>query len=153
MAAGTWKVFNLAKKKIGNSVLSLSATVYRLALYTSACALKTSASALPRGLYNSLASEVANGNRYVTGGFALGGEKWSTGRSAKEFKFLCSNLTFTASGGTIPNIKYAAIHISAAASANRHLLCYVTLTTSQFTLAENNTVTIQCPTNGVFYLV
>lgn len=152
MAAGTWKVFNLAKLKLGNGTLSLSATAFRLALFTSASNLKSSTSALPRGIYNSLTGEVANGNKYVTGGFALTGENWSVGRSAKEYAFFTSNLTFTASGGSIANIKIAAIYISAAASANRHLLCYVTLTSSQFTLAENNTCTIQCPTNGVLML-
>jgi hypothetical protein len=152
MAAGTWKVFNLAKFKLGNSSLSLSATVFRLSLHTSASNLKTSGSALPRGVFNSLTNEVAAGNGYAAGGYALTGENWTTGRSAKEYKFLSSNLTFTATGGTIPNIRFAAIYISAAASANRHLLCYVTLTTAQFTLAQNNTCTIQCPANGILML-
>jgi hypothetical protein len=152
MAAGTWKVFNLAKFKLGNSTLSLSATVFKLALFSSTSNLKTSGSALPRGVYNSLTQEVTGANGYTTGGLSLAGENWTSGRSAKEYKFLSSNLTFTATGGTIPNIRFAAIYISAAASANRHLLCYVTLTSAQFTLAQNNTCTIQCPANGILML-
>lgn len=152
MAAGTWKVPNTAKSKLGLGTLNLSGE-FRLALFTSASNLKSSASALPRGIYNSLTSEVASGNGYATGGYALTSENWIAGRSAKEYKFSVASFIFTASGGTIPNIKFAAIVMSAAASAGKHIAAYVTLTTSQFTLAQNNTATLTPPTNGVFYMV
>ena len=36
MAASAWVVYNKAKKKIGNSTLTLAATTYRMTLHTSA---------------------------------------------------------------------------------------------------------------------
>jgi hypothetical protein len=153
MAAGTWKVFNEAKKHLGKGEINLNGTAFRLAIFQATSNLASVGSALPLTIYNAITNEVANGNNYVTGGFALGGEGWTVGRSAKEFKFRSSNLLFTAEGGTIPNIMFGAIYISAAASANRFLVCYVTLSSSQFTLAQNNTCTITCPTNGIFMLV
>lgn len=151
MAAGTWKVPNTAKSKLGLGTLNLAGE-FKLALFTSASNLKTSGSALPRGVYNSLTNEVAAGNGYATGGYALTGENWLA-LSAKCYKFSVATITFTASGGTIPNIKFAAIVMSAAASAGKHIAAYVTLTTSQFTLAQNNTATLTPPANGVFNMV
>lgn len=150
MAAGTWKVFNTFKSKMGLATCALNGN-FKLAFFGSASNLKTSASALARGIYNSLTGEVAAGNGYVAGGYALAGENW-TQVCASKYKFIIDNLIATASGGTIPNIKFAAIYASAASSAGRHLVCYVTLTTAQFTLAANNTCTVQTPTNGLWTL-
>lgn len=153
MAAGTWLIFNTAKKKIGNGTINLSSTPLRLALFNSASNLKTSASALPRGIYNSLTEEVASGNGYALLGKAISGETWGSGASAMQYKFDATDVVFTASGGTIPNIKYAVIFASNATSASRHLLCFVTLTASQFTLGTGNTLTIQHAATGIFTLV
>ena len=148
MAAGTWKVPNTAKSKLGLGTLLLNGE-YKLALFTSASNLKSSGSALPLGTYASITSEVAAGNGYATGGYTMTGENWLQGRSAKEYKFSVPSFTFTAEGGTIPNIKFAAFVMS----AGGHIAAYVTLTSSQFTLAQNNTATLTAPTNGVFYMV
>jgi hypothetical protein len=149
MAAGTFKWFNLAKSKIGSNTLSLAASTFKAALFQSGCNLKTSASGLPRGIYNSLTNEVAAAGGYAAGGFALANESWGAGTSAKQYKFDADDLVFTATGADIANIKYLAIYMSAAASANRHLLCYVTLTASQFTLGNGNICTIQFATGGI----
>lgn len=151
MAAGTWKVPNTAKSRMGLGTFN-GAGEFRLCLFTSASNLKSSTSALPRGIYNSLTNEVAAGNGYATGGYQLTSENWLAGRSAKEYKFSVASITFTASGGTIANIKFAAIVASAASSAGKYIAAYVTLTTSQFTLAQNNTATLTPPANGVFYM-
>ncbi len=72
------------------------------------------------------------------------------GASAKSYKFDTDDVIWTGTGGTIPSIKFAVIYLSAAASANRHLLCVASLTSTQFTLAQNNTLTVQQNTLGVF---
>lgn len=146
MAAQAWKVYNLAKKKIGNTALNLSATAFRMTLHTSA----SNAATLTLGVYNSLTNEVTEGNGYSSSGKALTGEVWTVGASAKQYKFDCDDPVWTATGGTIPNIKFAAIWISAAASANRHLLCNASLTSSQFTLSQGNTLTLNINSAGVF---
>jgi hypothetical protein len=147
MAAGTWKVFNRAKKYIGNGVHNLSSSAFRITLHTSASNLKSSGSALPLTAYSQLTNEVASGNGYSSSGKALGTVRWTTGASAKQIKFYPSaNPIWTGTAGTIPNIKYAVI------SQGTRLLCYVTLTSSQFTLAMNSTFTIQFAAGGCLTL-
>lgn len=146
MAAQAWGIYNLAKKKIGNSTLSLASTAFRMTLHTSA----SNAATLTLGIYNSLTNEVTEANGYSSSGKALTNEVWTVGASAKQYKFDCDDPVWTATGGTIPNIKFAAIWLSAAASANRHLLCRTSLTSSQFTLAQNNTLTVNINSGGVF---
>ncbi len=146
MSAQAWKIYNLAKKKIGNSSLNLSSTAFRMTLHTSA----SNAATLTLGVYNSLTNEVTEANGYSSSGKALTTEVWTVGASAKSYKFDVDDVIWTGTGGTIPNIKLAAIWISAAASANRHLLCVSSLTSSQFTLSQNNTLTLQINSLGVF---
>jgi hypothetical protein len=148
MAAQAWQIYNLSKKKIGNTSLNLASTAFRMTLHTSA----SNAATLTLGIYNSLTSEVTEANGYSSSGKALANEVWTVGASAKQYKFDCDDPVWTATGGTIPNIKFAAIWISAAASANRHLLCRASLTSSQFTLAQNNTLTVNINSGGVFTL-
>jgi hypothetical protein len=153
MAAGTIKVFNKGKKQLGRAAINLSAGPFRLTLHTSASVLKTSASALPRGVYASiLAGEVASATGYPSSGKTLATPTWTT-TSAKLWKFDAADNIFTATVSQIANIKYAAVWLSAAATAGRYLLCYVTLTTTQFTLAVGNTLTIQWPAGGLFTLL
>ncbi len=146
MAAQAFKIYNLAKKKIGNTSLNLAATAFRMTLHTSA----SNAATLTLGVYNSLTNEVTEANGYSSSGKALANEVWTVGASAKSYKFDADDVVWTATGGTIPNIKFAAIWLSAAASANRHLLAVASLTSAQFTLSQNNTLTIQPNALGVF---
>jgi hypothetical protein len=148
MAAGAWAVYNEAKKKIGNSTLSLAATAFRLTLHTSA----SNANTATLSIYNELDNQVAEGNGYSSSGKALTGEVWTVGASAGQYKFDADDVVFTATGGTIPNIKFASIWISAAASANRFLLCRSQLTSSQFTLASGNTLTSAMNSSGILTL-
>jgi hypothetical protein len=148
MAASAWTVYNLAKEKIVGATLSLAATTFRITLHTSA----SNAATATLGVYNSVTSEVSEGNGYSSSGEALANEDWTVGASAGQYKFDADDVVWTASGGTIANIKYAVISLSAASSAGRHLLCYSTLTTSQFTLASGNTLTISMNASGILTL-
>ncbi len=146
MAAQAYKIYNLAKKKIGNTTINLAATTYRMSLHTSA----SNAATLTLGIYNSLTNEVATGNGYTAQGKACTTEQWTVGASAKSYKFDVDDVVWTGTGGTIPNIKFSEIWVSAAASAGRHLLCTASLTSTQFTLSQNNTLTLQVNSLGVF---
>jgi hypothetical protein len=119
-----------------------------MTLHTSA----SNAATLTLGVYNSLTGEVTEGNGYSSSGKALANEVWTVGASAKSYKFDVDDVVWTGTGGTIPNIKFAAIGLSAAASANRHLLCNASLTSSQFTLSSGNTLTLQINSLGVLTL-
>lgn len=148
MAAGAWTVYDSAKGKIGEAILSLGATVFRMTLHTSASNANESA----RGLYNSLNNEVSEANGYSSSGKAMTGEDWTTGASAGQWMFDADDVFWSANGGTISNIKTAVIWISAAASANRHLLCRSVLSTSQFSLSAGNRLTIQMNASGILTL-
>ncbi len=146
MPAQAWKIYNLAKKKIGNTSLNLAATTFRITLHTSA----SNAASLTLGTFASLTSEVTEGNGYSSSGKALTSEVWTVGASAKQYKFDCDDPVWTGTGGTIPNIKFAVIWISGASANARHLLAVASLTSTQFTLSQGNTLTLQMNSAGVF---
>ena len=148
MAAQPWKVYNLAKKKIGNGSLNLASTAFRITLHTSA----SNAATLTLGTFASLTGEVTEANGYSSSGKALVNEVWTVGASAKQYKFDADDVVWTGTGGTIPNIKFAVIWISGASAGARHLLATASLTSSQFTLAQNNTLTIQFNSAGILTL-
>lgn len=146
MSAQAFKVYNLAKKKIGNTTLNLAATNFRMTLHQSA----SNAATLTLGVYGSLTSEVASGNGYSSSGKALASPVWTVGASAKQYKFSFNNPIWTGTGGTIPNIKFCVVWLSNTTVATRHLLAVASLTSSQFTLSQNNTLTLQLNAAGCF---
>ena len=153
MAAGAWKVFNRAKKYIGNGTLSLSSTTFRMCLATSASNLKTTASGRPLINRTSLTGQVVSTLGCPVLGKAMTGEVWTTGASARQIKFDTDDLVFTATTSAIANIKYAVIFLTGASAGAQKLLCYSTLTTSQITsLAADNTLTVQMASGGVLTL-
>lgn len=143
MAATAWTLFNKAKKKIGNGTIQLGVNTLKMQLHTSAsnCSTATLSTAA------SVTNEVANGNGYTTGGATLASVTWTTGASAAQYRLDAADPVWTATGGTIPNIKFALIKNSAGQA-----ICWSKLTTAQFTLAQNNTLTVQFSANGVFTL-
>lgn len=148
MAAQAWKVYNKAKKKIGNATMNLAGTVWRMSLVTSASNFATAT----LSTFSQLTNEIADGTGYSTSGKALTSEVWTAGASAGQYKFDCDDPVWTGTGGTIANIKAAVIWVSGASANARHLLCYASLTSTQFTLASGNTLTIQIAAGGVLTL-
>jgi hypothetical protein len=148
MAAGAWTVYNLAKKKIGNGSISLASTAFRITLHTSA----SNANTATLGVYNSVNNEVTEANGYSSSGKALANEVWTVGASAGQYKFDFDDIVWTGTGGAINNIKFAVVWLSAAASANRHLLCRSQLSTAQFNLSSGNTLTLQVAAAGALTL-
>lgn len=144
MAAGAWKLMNKAKKKIGNGTMNLGASTWRIALVKTLGATPATVS-----LFSSF-TDVASGNGYSSSGKALGNEAWTvTVGGAGTWKFDADDVVWTASGGNITSIKGAVIYAS---GATPHALCYSTLTASQFTLAQNNTLTVQMAATGIFVM-
>lgn len=148
MAAQAWKIYSSAIKFVGNSTLNLAGTVFRISLVTSASNFAT------RTLqtFASLTNEIADGNGYSTSGKALANENWTVGASAKSYRLDVDDPIWTATGGNIANIKGAVIWQSGASALARKLLCFSSLTSTQFTLSQNNTLTIQMATTGVLTL-
>ncbi len=143
MAATAWTLYNKAKKKLGNGTIQLGVNTLRMQLHTSAsnCSTATLSTAA------SVTNEVAAGSGYATGGQALTGVVWTVGASATQYKLDAADPIWTATGGNIANIKFALIKNSAGQA-----LCWSRLTTAQFTLTINNTLTVQLNVAGIFTL-
>lgn len=153
MAAGVWKIFGKAKKYIGNGTITLGAGVFKMML----CRASASASLLllsTRSTWASIPGEIS-----ARGGYAANGRNllpatgtWaSVSAKAQKFTYSTIGLAFTASGSALNNIKYAVIRNSTGAGAGK-LLCFATLSTAAFTIANGNTLTISPAANGVFTL-
>lgn len=148
MAAQPWKVFSSFREYLGQGNFNLSSNTFNITLHTSAFVPSAGMST-----YGSLSSEVTSGNKYTTGGQALSGVTW-TSVGAASWKWDSSNPLWTASGGDISNIKIAVIQrvsTSAELPGNR-LVCYATLSTSQFTVTNGNTLTIEMAGSGILVL-
>ena len=149
MAAGTWKVFNKAKHYIGDTTINLSGGTFHITLHTSTTNLKTSASALPLTAYSQLTQEVAENYGYSSSGKALGVVRWTVGTGAQQQKFdISADPYWSANGGTITGIKYAAIR------SGTNILCYCTLTTGAggISLTSGSRLTIQFASGGCLTL-
>jgi len=98
MASGKFKVYDFAKKYIGDGTHDMDAT----ANWTAALFLSTSncnTLSVGTGVYGDLTNEHANANGYTTGGVALTGETWT--RSGGTVTFDANDPSWTASGGSI----------------------------------------------------
>lgn len=147
MAVGAWAVYNEAKKYIGNATLSL-AGAFRISLHTSA----SNANTATLSIQNQLDNEVSEANGYSSSGKTLANEAWTVGASAGQYKFDADDVFWSANGGAISNIKFAVLWVSAAASANRKLLCRSQLSTSQFSVSTGNRLTIAMNASGILTL-
>ena len=147
MAASAWQLYNYAKRYIGNGTIELGVGNFKMALFTSA----SNASTFTLSTFASLTSEISATGGYTSGGKALvpATGQWTVGASAKQMKFTYSaiGLTFTASGSSLSNIKYAVIYQSGG-----KLLCFCQLSSSQFSVSSPNTLTVLPAATGVFTL-
>ena len=147
MAATAWQLYNDGKRYIGNGTIQLGVNNFKMALFTSA----SNTSTFTLSTFASLTNEISATGGYVSGGKALvpATGQWTVGASAKQMKFTYSTigLTFTASGASLNNIKYAVIYNSAG-----KLLCFCQLSSSQFTVSSPNTLTVLPAATGVFTL-
>jgi len=151
MAASAWTLYNYAKRYIGNGTITLGAGVFKMLLATSA----SNATTLTISTYTQITGEIAQTGGYITGGRNLvpSTAQWTVGASAKQMKFTMSTvgLTFTASGASLTNIRYAILRNSTGAGAGK-LLCFCQLSTANFTVTSPNTLTILPAATGIFTL-
>ena len=153
MAAGTWKVYTQTKRNIGSALFDLdnAAGPFYMTLHrTSASATITKFTNGGISTYASIGSEVSATGGYVAAGTALSSVAWTVGANNSQMKW-----TYTTGGviftGSLNNVRYAAIRNSTGAGAGR-VLCYVALSTTQFSLVSPNTLTVIPAATGVFTL-
>lgn len=157
MAASAWKVFGVAKRRMGTAGLRLSSGVFKMALHTTGASANLSiAKSVVPGItvWSSIGSEIGvSSGIYVTGGVTVGGVKWSVAAATSTMKFYytTTGVVITASAGSMTNVRYAVIRTSTGA-AEGVPICYAALSTAQFTIAAPNTLTIIPAATGVFTL-
>ncbi|MDP6769862.1 MAG: hypothetical protein QF704_04100 [Anaerolineales bacterium] len=146
MAATAWSFYNSFREYLGNGQFDLdgTGTGFYMALHTSAASANVNTKTL--STQASLANEVASGNGYTTGGASVTARTWASVATDK-YRFDSTACVWTATGGDIDNVKYAVIY-----QAGGKLVCFSKLTTSQFTLAQNNTLTLTPSASGIFEL-
>lgn len=145
MAAGKFKLYDLAKKYIGDGTHDLDDTTnWKIALFLSTSNANTLS--VGTNVYGDLTNEHANANGYTTGGVALSGVTWTN--SGGTISFACSTPTpWTASGGSI-TARFAVIYRNATVnSIVKPLLCVCLLDTTpaDVTATTGNTFTITMP--------
>lgn len=151
MAAGAWQIYAAAKKKLGTGVMVLNGGVFKMSLFrNSASATITSLSS--KSIWSQIAGQISLRGAYTTGGKTLASLVWSTGASAKQYKWSHASRVFSACASTMSNIRYALIHKSAGAVTSGHILCYCCLSTASFNITGPNTLTVNAHANGVFTL-
>jgi hypothetical protein len=143
MAATAWTLYDKAKKKLMNGTIQLGVNVLKLQLHTSASNASTSTLSTAA----SVTGQVTGANGYTTGGKSLTSVTWTVGASASQYRLDSADVVFSASGGDIANIKFAVVKNSAGQA-----IMWSRLSSAQFTLTQNNTLTIQINANGYFQL-
>jgi hypothetical protein len=151
MAAGKWKLYDLAKKYIGDGTHDLDDTTnWKVALFLSTSNANTLS--VGTAVYGDLTNEHANANGYTTGGLALTSETWTN--SSGTITFDAADPVWTASGGSIV-ARYAVIYRNATVnSIVKPLLCVCLLDTApaDVTTTTGNTFTITMNASGLFTL-
>lgn len=146
MAAQAWKVYNSAKDFIGNSTISLSGDIWKIALFKST----SNASVLTNVSIGDVTNQVNNANGYVTGGKTLSATTWSVGTSAKAIQFDSTAAFWSANGGTITSIQFAVVY----SSGGNELLCFCSLSSGIFAVTDTNRLTITPHDgSGIFEMV
>ena len=150
MAATAWAFYDSFRQKLGDGTIDLDDDNFKIALYTSA----SNAATATLSINGSVTNEVTNGNGYVTGGLQISAVTWAAGASAGVRRFDSTAKIFSASSGDIANIKYAVLLDETVGTATtRPVVCYSTLSTTQFTITDGNTLTITPhDPNGYFEL-
>ncbi len=151
MPAGKWKVYDLAKKYIGDGTIDLDDTTnWRMGLYLSTSNANTLG--VGTAILTDITNEHANANGYTTGGVALTGVTWN--RAAGTITFDCDNAVWTASGGSI-TARFAVIYKNATVNGIvKPVLCVMLLDTApaDVTATTTNTFTVTINVLGVFTL-
>jgi hypothetical protein len=151
MAAGKWKLYEMAKEYIGDGTFDLDDTAnWKMALFLSSSNANTLGGT--NDVYGDLTNEHSNANGYTTGGVALTGVTWSQASGTATFD--CDNASWTASGGSI-TARFAVIYKDATVnSIVKPLLCVSLLDTTpgDVTATSGNPLNVNINASGVVTL-
>ena len=134
MAAGTYTLYNRARKKLVNGTFDLDTNVFRCKLYKGQAAASVSLSTLSLLSQIGTTNAVANVSAYTLSGIAL-----TALAGSATMKWDANDLVITASGGNAASIQYAVIYNSLSAGGG-HVLGWCKLSTAAFTVTSGNTL-------------
>lgn len=150
-SSGRWKLYDFAKKYIGDGTHDMDATAnWTIALYLSTSNCNTLS--VGTGILGDLTNEHANANGYTTGGVALTGETWT--RSGGTTTFDATDPSWTATIGSI-TARFAVIYANATLNGIvKPLLCVCLLDTTpaDVTATAGNTFPITFNALGIVAL-
>lgn len=151
MAAGKWKVYDLAKKYLLDGTIDLDDTTnWKMALFTSASNADTLGSGID--VYGDLTNEVANGDGYTTGGEAVAGEALSVSTGTTTFDL--DNVVWTASGAGI-TARSAVVYKNATVNSIVKpvlMTCLLDSTPADVSASAGNTLTVAINASGALTL-
>lgn len=151
MAAGKWKLYDLAKKYLADGTFDLDSTSnWKAALFLSTSNANTLGSGID--VYGDLTNEHANANGYTTGGVALTSITWTN--SSGTLTFDLDDFVWNASGGSIVH-RFGVIYQNATLNTIvKPLLCVclVDTTPADSTTTTGNSLTFTINASGVFTL-
>jgi len=139
MAAGSYTLYNEAKKYLNTGLIDLDTNVLYDGLYKST----SNASTYTLSNTSELTNPVSGGG--YTGAKILGSVVVTAGASTKQIKFDAADSVFTASAGNIGSVMYSVIYASGG-----KLICWAKLSTAAFTVTTGNTLTNQYNAAGIF---
>lgn len=150
MAGGTFTLFS--KNKDDLRVNDLTGATVKVALVTSSYTPNTDSSSGHSTFSDVSANEIAGGNGYTSGGASL--SSMAATAITNGFKFGSADVTWTASGGSIPAWRYAVMYVSGTLwGMTNPLIGYFVGDNTPADIAatgSGSTLTLPCPTNGWF---
>ncbi len=153
MPAGKWKVYDFAKKYIGDGTIDLDETTnWKMALFLSTSNANTLG--VGTGVFGDLTNEHAAANGYAAGGVALASITWV--RAAGTITFDCADLApgWTASGGSII-FRFGVIYKNATVNTIVKpivAVCLADTAPADVTTTAGNTLTWTMNASGLFTL-
>lgn len=148
MPAGKWKLYDLAKKRIGDGTIDLDTNGFKMLLFSSASNANTLS--VGTGLLADLTNQLATANGYTAGGITLTGVTWTNSGGVETFTFAAP--VWSASGGSIA-ARFAVIIQSGTFNGVTDALvavCLLDTTPADVTATAGNTLTITPNASGAF---
>jgi hypothetical protein len=149
MGASPWSVFWTAKKRMGLTGFSLgTSNAFRMSLHQTAASANLMSGNV--SIYSSIASQSSGGGVSVAGQ-VLSNAAWASS-AAGVYRFDCDNEQWAPTGSNLSAVRYAVIRLSSGSTSSGFPLCYAALSTAEFNVNADSTLTVQIATTGVFTL-
>ena len=150
MAAGKWKLYEIAKVYLGDGTLDMNTNTFKMALFASTSNCNTLSGQVN---FASLTNELTTANGYTAGGVTLTSPTYTNASGTVTWTF-GANPVWTASGGSI-TARFAVIYASGTLNGVVNPIVCVSLldtTPADVTVTSGNTLTISITGSGVLQL-